>query len=186
MDYWQSLMTALFGAIAASVVAAGPGFLATRIPRVRKWFVEGALGASLITAFLMSVIVAGTMGLFLRHLTWEEVHPLKQALAGFSIIAGGRVDPTTSGKCDDRKGSSVFLVQKKDEGIYEVCFKSQSLEDSMILTSSVPKSEDNTQGIVSAYVTKINNTSFDVQTLHNGNPADSAFWFIVIRQDAPP
>jgi hypothetical protein len=185
MGYWsmlpQDLLTALAGAIAASVVAAVSGFLVTRIPRVRRWFEAGHLGASLVLSFLMSVLVAGMMGLFLRHLTWEEVHPLKQALADFSIVAGGQVDRGANQSCNGQI-SDKFHATKEDAGLYEVCLKSPVAQNSLILLSPLLSNSDKPTDIVTSRVVNIHHVSFTVQTLVNGSVADRGFWFLVLHQ----
>jgi hypothetical protein len=185
-DLWQAFL----GAVAASVVAGLSAFVATRIPQVRTWFVRERLGVPLITAFLMSVVVAGSMGLFLRHLTWEEVQPLKRELAsmnaGFSIVAGGRVDSTGTvvGGCDKPIKPGDFQVEREQEGQYRVCFGEQLPEDSIILTSPVLGRTDKATNVVSVHVVNSYRSSFEVMTSLDGNAADRAFGFLVLHRAA--
>jgi hypothetical protein len=139
MEYspFQDLWNAFLGAIAATAVAAVMGLLGALFPRVRRWFVEERLGVPLISAFLMSVVVAGAMGLFLRHHSWEQLHSMS---AGLSIIAGGRIDATTNGDCSKR--SESFIAEKRQTGQYEVCFETP-LKDIIILTSPAPNQDEN-------------------------------------------
>jgi hypothetical protein len=187
MGYWsmlpQDVLTALAGAIAASVVAAVSGFMVTRIAKVRRWFEEGRLGASLVVSFLMSVLVAGMMGLFLRHLTWEEVHPLKQALADFSIVAAGQVDQVANQSCKGQI-TDKFHATKEDAGLYEVCLNSPVAQDSLILLSPLLTNADKPTDIVTSRVVNIHHVSFTVQTTVNGSAADRGFWFLVLHQGA--
>jgi hypothetical protein len=178
----QDFLQAVFGAVAASIVAAGSGFLITRIPRVRQWFQAGGPVANLVATLLVSIVVAGVMGLFLRHLSWREVHPLKQALDGFSIITGGQVDPTANQSC---KGQITddFRVEKEKEGLYKICLKNPVVQDSMILTSLAPSDDDKPSDQVSARVINTFHDSFVVQTLVNGSATNRGFWFLVIRTD---
>ena len=187
MGYWnmlpQDLLSALWGAIAASVVAAVSGFVVTRIPKVRRWFEEGRLGASLVLSFLMSVLVAGMMGLFLRHLTWEEVHPLRQALAGVSVVAAGQVDPAANQSCKGQI-TDTYHARKESVGLYEVCLNSPVVQDSIILLSAVLGDAEKPSDVVSSRVINVHHISFTVQTLVNGSAADRGFWFLVLRQGA--
>ena len=176
-SFFQDFAQAALGAIAAALVTLAIAFLSTRIPRVRKWVVEQRL--PLIAAFLMSVVVAGLIGLFLRHLTWQELRPLKQ----FTIIAGGRVDPSAAAvdSCDKPVEPGGFRVAKKGEGDYRICFGDQLPEDTIILTSPVPSRTDKAENIVSVRVVNSYRSSFEALTLVDGTAADRAFGFLVFR-----
>lgn len=184
-DLWQAFL----GAVSASIVAGLSAFVATRIPQVRRWFVRERLGVPLITAFVMSVVVAGSMGLFLRHLTWKEVQPLRKELAsmnaGFSIVAGGRIDSArAAGDCDKPIKPGDFQVEREQEGQYRVCFGEQLPEDSIILTSPVLGRTDKAANVVSVHVVNSYRSSFEVVTSLDGNAADRAFGFLVLHRVA--
>jgi hypothetical protein len=184
-SFLQDFAQAALGAAAAALVTGVIAFLSTRIPRVREWFIAERL--PLIAAFLMSVVVAGAIGLFLRHLTWQELQPLKQELAsvngGVAIFAGGRVDPTAAPAdgCDNPIKSGIFRVAKVGEGNYRVCFGDQLPEDSIILTGPVLGRTDKAANTVSVRVVSSGRSSFEALTLFNGNATDRAFGFLIFR-----
>jgi hypothetical protein len=173
------------GAVVAAIVTGAVTFLSTRIPLVRTWFVAQRL--PLIAAFLMSVVVAGAIGLFLRQLTWLELQPLKRELAsenaGLTIFQGGRVDPfapTAGDSCQHEIKSGKFEVAKVGEGDYRICFGDQLPDDSIILTGPMLKSIDAAANAMSISVVKSRN-SFEARTLFNGAPTDGVFGFLVLR-----
>lgn len=180
----QDFLTALVGAIASGAFAAASGFLITRIPRVRQWFAEGGQAARLLAMFLISVIVAGGMGLFLRHLTWQEVHPLKQALDGFAIVAGGRVDATGKVLSGDTAGPFKFTVEHPGPpGQYTVIFTGGSTlpGDKIVLVNSSGDAKGASANLVVAH-----SGSLQIQTLINNGPADAGFGFLVMHRESSP
>jgi hypothetical protein len=185
-SFFQDFAQAARGAVAAAIVTGAVTFLSTRIPQVRKWVVEERL--PLIAAFLMSVVVAGAIGLFLRHLTWQELQPLKQELAsenaGFTIFRGGRVDlaaSTAGDSCQHEIKSGKFEVAKVGEGDYRICFGDQLPDNSIILTGPMLNRIDKAANAMSISVVKSRN-SFEARTLFNGTPADGVFGFLVLSQ----
>jgi len=180
-SYVQDFLNAVLGALAVTVVASIIAFLSTRIfPSVRKWFDE--VKVVLIVSFLMSAIVAGTIGLFLRHLTWQE-------LAGFTIVKAGLIDPSkVSNNCkepDAAKGFGVDKIKDKDgkdkDGEYHICLAERLPKNSFILISPIVDNTDDDTTAVSANVVTAYHDSFNTLTLRNGKAADKPFLFIVVR-----
>jgi len=187
--FFDDVVQAGTGALAAALFTLVVTFISTRFERVRLWVVQ--LYPVLIAAFVMSVVVAGTIGLFLRHLTWQEVRPLKQGLAavntGFTIFAGGRVDPTAAPKdgCDRPVKAGSFRVAREKDGDYRICFGDQLPEDSIILTGPVLNHTDSAENTVSVRVVSSSRSSFEALTLFNEKATDRAFGFLVFSASRP-
>jgi hypothetical protein len=197
----QDLVQALLGASAALIVGGVPGYLAYRIPRIRQWFAAKQLIIPIVVSSIISVLVAGSIGLFLRDLSRTQVHSLQEQLAsmnaglkhqlaavnaGFTIFAGGRIDPSasTSNNCEKPVEKGKYRVEKEGDGDYRICFGDQLPEDSIILTSPVPNRADKHSNIVSAHVVNSYRSSFEVLTDLNGNAVDREFGFLVLCRDA--
>jgi hypothetical protein len=178
-SYFSDFVQAGLNALAVTLVASIIALVATRIPRVRKWFVEARV--VLVVSFVMSVIVAGITGVLLRHLTWQE-------LSGFSIVRAGRIDPTkvVDKSCEtDERGFGVAKVKDKKgtdiDGEYIVCFDSLLPPNSFIIVSPILNEMEDDANTVSVNVVNTYGRSFKARTRLNGQPTDEAFWFIVLR-----
>jgi hypothetical protein len=175
--FGPSLMTALWGALATFAVTGIAALLARSIPRVRKWLGrEGAI-VPLVVAFLMSIVASAMMGLFLRHLTWEEMHSLN---AGFSIIAGARVDP--DGKVLEASGPFRFTGVHSGPGLYAVTLQGRALpDDDIILVNSWSDVKGASASLIVGH-----SRFLQVQTLINNSAADTGFWFLVMHRGSSP
>jgi hypothetical protein len=176
-NFLQDFGQTLLGAIVAAMVTAVVAFVGTRVQAVREWLFEER--RTLMAAFFVSVIVAGAIGLFLRHLTWRE-------LSGFAILAGGRIDLSKASlnSCGP-VAAGGFEVAKLGQGDFRICFSDQFPENSFILAGPLVGHTDSSED-VAVQVINSSRSSFEARTLYKGSPADKAFGFLVLRKSASP
>jgi hypothetical protein len=189
-DFWQSslssLTTALLGAVVTTLVAGIAAYCGSFVPKVKEKLRDEKF--PLVAAFFMSLIVSTMMGLALRHLTWEEMHSLKEEMhslnVGFSIIAGGKIDRAGKDLSDAVVGPFAFRVdQPGPSGQYKVAFTGGKTlpVDSIIMVGSLGDVAE-----VSASLVRAGPDSFRVQTSVNNSAAAAGFWFLVMHRGSPP
>jgi hypothetical protein len=186
-DLFDDVTREVFAAGIVSLVGVGVAFIVARIPRARQWFLERRLGVPLVAAFLISGVMAGAMGLILRHETRKEVAFLKQS--GFSLVAAGRVKAIGELYPDEQKGPAKFTVKKEGVGVYIVELKKTVSSDTPSPLPDIPiilvgpmRNEAGT----SAKVLGTHTASFVVQTSQNDVKADANFWFLVFQAGSSP
>jgi hypothetical protein len=208
LDVWNDVFADVTKEVLAagviSIAGAAAAFILARIPLARRWFAGRRLAIPLIAAFFISFMMAGAMGLILRHQTRKEVESLRhelvsrqemvhlrqgfvsltQAIAssksGLSILAGGRVDETGLSDRTEQRGSLPFVIEKKKDvsGKYIVRFQQILPNDSIILVSSLKGQAETSAGLLNTF-----HSSFEVQTLLNSKATDAGFQFVVFNRD---